>query len=128
MVADALTRNGHTFAWPADAGVDELAGAALAKAVQVKQFDVITADRAFARYLADFGGRLKRSAVFLQLEGGEIEQDDAIDRLFIRYKRLKPGQLYTVTETRVKVQQMRSDGPRRSKDVDDENELDSESE
>jgi hypothetical protein len=51
--------------------------------------------------------RLDRAIVFLQLPGGEIEHDDAIDRLFDRYKRLRPGQLYTVTETRVKVQQFR---------------------
>jgi hypothetical protein len=44
--------------------------------------------------------------VFLQLTGGEVEQDDAIDRLFARYKSPKPGMLYTVTENRVKVRQL----------------------
>ena len=41
--------------------------------------------------------------MYLQLEGGDVEQDDAIDRLFARYKRLTPGRLYTVTASRVKV-------------------------
>jgi hypothetical protein len=44
--------------------------------------------------------------VFLQLEGGDVEQDDAIDRLFARYKRLSPGRMYTVTGTRVKIRQL----------------------
>ena len=47
-----------------------------------------------------------RSLVFLQLAGGDVEQDDAIDRLFKRYKRLAPGRLYTVTGSRVKVRQL----------------------
>jgi hypothetical protein len=49
--------------------------------------------------------------VFLQLPGADVEQDDAIDRLFTRYKRLTPGRLYTVTETRVKVRQLPSRKP-----------------
>jgi hypothetical protein len=44
--------------------------------------------------------------VYLQLDGGDVEQDDAIDRLFKRYKRLSPGRLYTVTAARVKVRQL----------------------
>jgi hypothetical protein len=47
-----------------------------------------------------------RSLVYLQLEGGDVEQDDAIDRLFDRYKRLTPGRLYTVTGSRVKIRQL----------------------
>ena len=47
-----------------------------------------------------------RSIVFLQLEGGDVEQDDAVDRLFQRYKRLTAGRLYTVTGSRVKVRQL----------------------
>jgi hypothetical protein len=44
--------------------------------------------------------------VHLNVEGGDVEQDDAIDRLFTRYKRLAPGRLYTVTGARVKVRQL----------------------
>jgi hypothetical protein len=44
--------------------------------------------------------------MFLQWPGGAVEQDDAVDRLFTRYKRLTPERLYTVTETRVKVRQL----------------------
>ena len=47
-----------------------------------------------------------RSIVYLQLEGGDVEQDDAVDRLFERYKRLTPGRLYTVTGSRVKIRQL----------------------
>ena len=47
--------------------------------------------------------------VHLNVDEGEIEQDDAIDRLFTRYKRLSPGRLYTVTGGRVKVRQCRKD-------------------
>jgi hypothetical protein len=54
----------------------------------------------------ELGVPFGRSIVFLQLEGGDVEQDDAIDRLFKRYKRLSPGRLYTVTTSRVKVRQL----------------------
>ena len=70
------------------------------------QLDVVTTDGALAEapFLLDkpFG----RSIVYLQLEGGDVEQDDAIDRLFARYKRLTPGRLYTVTGSRVKIRQL----------------------
>ena len=49
-----------------------------------------------------------RSIVYFQLEGGDVEQDDAVTRLFERYKRLTPGRLYTVTASRVKVRQLPS--------------------
>jgi hypothetical protein len=57
-----------------------------------------------APFLLDYW--FQRSMVYLQLEGADIEQDDAIDRLFKRYKRLTPGRLYTVTGSRVKVRQL----------------------
>jgi len=37
---------------------------------------------------------------------GDVEQDDAIDRLYARYKRLTPGRMYTVTGSRVKIRQL----------------------
>lgn len=71
-----------------------------------KQLDLITTDKTLAHRLFETKQKFTRSIVYLQLEGGDIEQDDAIDRLFARYKAPKPGMLYTVTETRVKVRQL----------------------
>ena len=65
------------------------------------------ADPRFAAEVRD------RVVVYLQLEGGDVEQDDAIDRLFKRYKRLTPGRLYTVTGSRVKVRQLPTSRPPR---------------
>ena len=55
---------------------------------------------------ADDAPPFGRSVVYLHLEGGDVEQDDAVTRLFERYKRLTPGRLYTVTASRVKVRQL----------------------
>ncbi len=68
----------------------------------------MTSDQSLAE--APFGGEasFKRSIVYLNVGDGEVEQDDAIDRLFKRYKRLSPGRLYTVTGSRVKVRQLPS--------------------
>jgi hypothetical protein len=76
------------------------------KAAQKKQWDILTTDSALAD--APFGERqpFNRTIVHLHLEGGDVEQDDAIDRLFERYKRLSPRRLYTVTPTRVKIRQL----------------------
>jgi hypothetical protein len=70
------------------------------------QLDLITADAAIAN--APYEERLPfgRSIVLLNVEPGDVEQDDAIDRLFERYKRLTPGRLYTVTGSRVKIRQL----------------------
>jgi hypothetical protein len=106
-VAEALVRHGdqaqtpQMIELPADATPSDV----LEMAHQ-KQLDVITNDPALAN--APFESEIKfgRSLVFLQLAGGDVEQDDAVDRLFARYKRLAPGRLYTVTETRVKIRQL----------------------
>ena len=78
------------------------------KTARVKQLDILTSsgdlvDALFAKRASLPDDRL---IVWLQLEGGDVEQDDAIDRLFERYKRLSPGRLYTVTATRVKIRQL----------------------
>jgi len=75
-------------------------------AAKKAQLDVLTADAALAAAPFAKTAGFNRSLVFLQLAGGDVEQDDAIDRLFARYKRLTPGRLYTVTGTRVKVRQL----------------------
>jgi hypothetical protein len=107
-VADALRQRGDTVVDPATAGVtSDLSQADLLKAAQKAQLDVMTADpklaeASFAEGASPFG----RSIVYLQLEGGDVEQDDAVTRLFERYRRLTPGRLYTVTGTRVKIRQL----------------------
>jgi hypothetical protein len=130
-VSEALVRHGHTVTTPADAGLPEHASVAetLAFAHQ-KQLDVLTNrhDLAVALFgdssptpdtdddtdsppTPSSGGGAKgvrfiRTLVYLQLPGGDVEQDDAIDRLFDRYKRLATGRLYTITESRVKIRQL----------------------
>ena len=107
VVAEALVRHEQkTYAvgelgLPADAQPRELL-----KAAQSKQLDVMTTDSALVNTIFDEKIWFNRVVVFLQLEGGDVEQDDAIDRLFERYKRLTPGRLYTVTGSRVKVRQL----------------------
>jgi hypothetical protein len=78
----------------------------LFKTAQTKQLDVFTADSSLVNALFDEKIYFNRVVVFLQLEGGDVEQDDAVDRLFQRYKRLTPGRLYTVTGSRVKIRQL----------------------
>ena len=106
-VADALKRHEHqthTLAeldLPADAPHIDLL-----KAAQQKQWDVITNDHDLVNAPFEHDFYFKRTIVFLQLEGHDVEQDDAVDRLFDRYKRLTPRRLYTVTATRVKIRQL----------------------
>lgn len=103
----ALVRHGHTSQTLADVQLPEDAG--LVETLEVahkKQLDVLTTDKDLVQAPFDHGFSFGRSIVFLRLPGGEVEQDDAIERLFKRYKRLTPGQLYTVTESRVKVRQL----------------------
>jgi hypothetical protein len=85
----------------------ESSHAEVLKAAHKAQLDLMTSDAKqaeapFAEDAAPFG----RSVVYLQLEGGEVEQDDAVTRLFERYRRLTPGRLYTVTGSRVKIRQL----------------------
>ena len=106
-VGEALVRHEQKthaigeLALPADAGSREIL-----KAAQSKQLDVMTTDSALVNTIFDEKIWFNRVVVFLQLEGGDVEQDDAVDRLFQRYKRLTPGRLYTVTGSRVKVRQL----------------------
>jgi hypothetical protein len=108
-VSEALVRHEQKpFAF-AELGVAEGASPReILKAAQSKQFDVFTADDALVNAIFDEKIWFNRVVVYLQLEGGDVEQDDAVDRLFQRYKRLTPGRLYTVTGSRVKVRQLPS--------------------
>ena len=106
-VAAALVRHGHKVVPPADAQVEpDAAPDAVLEAAHKAQLDVLTTDGALAETPFQVPGPFARTIVFLQLEGGDVEQDDAVDRLFDRYKRLTPGRLYTVTGTRVKIRQL----------------------
>jgi len=108
-VGNALERHGHKVQDMAQFGLPpEIDPARVLEAAQAAQLDILTTDAALsaAPFLMNYW--FNRSIVYLQLEGGEVEQDDAIDRLFDRYKRLTPGRLYTVTASRVKVRQLPS--------------------
>ena len=106
-VADALVRHEQKPVPLAELGLADGAGPfELFKTAQQKQLDVFTADAALVNALFDEKIYFNRVVVFLQLDGGDVEQDDAVDRLFERYKRLTPGRLYTVTGSRVKVRQL----------------------
>ena len=107
-VADALRQRADTVVDGAAAGVaPEATHADVLEAAHKAQLDLMTndpklADAPFGPEAPAFG----RCIVYLQLEGGDVEQDDAVTRLFERYKRLTPGRLYTVTGTRVKIRQL----------------------
>lgn len=105
--ADALSRHGHKANTLADVDLaPEASTADVVRYAQKAQLDVLTADGSLSDTIPLLDKPFGRSIVYLQLAGGDVEQDDAIDRLFARYKRLVPGRLYTVTETRVKVRQL----------------------
>ena len=103
-VSDALKRHGHDVQESNGEAISELA--AVLESAKKDQLDLLTSDAAMAQAPFDLDFWFNRSIVYLQLEGGPVEQDDAVDRLFDRYKRLSPGRLYTVTENRVKVRQL----------------------
>ena len=111
-VGDALRRHEHKASTLAEAGLPtEASPAEVLRFAHKAQLDVLTTDASLAE--APFlmaergeGSPYGRTIVHLGLEGGDVEQDDAVDRLFDRYKRLSPGRLYTVTESRVKVRQL----------------------
>ncbi len=89
-------RHGHTVVPLPEAEI---------QSIHLAQLDVITADDELVD-LVLAGAKFKRSIVHLAVGPGDVEQDDAVDRLFTRYKRLTPGRLYTVSTSRVKVRQL----------------------
>jgi hypothetical protein len=104
--AQALRRHDHKTHAIAEMGEESTDPRALLKAAQAKQWDVFTNDASLVAAIYDQEIWFNRCIVFLQLAGEDVEQDDAVDRLFQRYKRLSPGRLYTVTESRVKIRQL----------------------
>lgn len=107
-VADALRQRGDQVQDPASLGLAaDVSHLEVLRAANKAQLDVMTNMPAMAEAPFDEeAGTFHRSLVYLQLGGGDVEQDDAVDRLFERYKRLTPGRLYTVTGTRVKIRQL----------------------
>jgi hypothetical protein len=105
-VAEALRRHGHQAQTLEDGQIEAADPGDVLKAAHERQLDLLTSDAQLAATPFERETPFARSMVFLQLEGGDVEQDDAIDRLFERYKRLTPGRLYTVTGSRVKVRQL----------------------
>jgi hypothetical protein len=108
-LGEALRSRGDTVH-----GVEELslpAGASAAEvleAARVRQWDVITTDSALPEAAGELARPFARSIVLLLVEQGDVEQDDAVERLFHRYKRLTPGRVYAITGGRVKVRQLKS--------------------
>jgi len=108
-VSEALKRHGHATHDMTDLGLPPAADPRdVLKMADAKQWDILTTDGALSVAPFELDYWFGRSIVYLQLEGGDVEQDDAIDRIFQRYKRLTPGRLYTVTASRVKVRQLPS--------------------
>ncbi len=108
-VGEALVRHEHKVTPLAELQVaDDADAREVLKAAQSKQLDILTSDGSLVNAIFDQDIWFNRVVVYLQLEGGDVEQDDAIDRLFERYKRLTPGRLYTVTGSRVKIRQLPS--------------------
>ena len=106
-VADALKRHEHQVHQTDELNLPAEAPAAdILKNAQKKQWDILTTDSTLADAPFTQNAPFNRTIVHLHLDGGDVEQDDAIDRLFERYKRLSPRRLYTVTPTRVKIRQL----------------------
>jgi predicted nuclease of predicted toxin-antitoxin system len=102
-VGDALRRHGQEPSSNADAS---LAADEVLESARRQQLEIMTADTALANALFASARPFNRLIVYLNVEPGEVEQDDAVDRLFKRYPRLTAGRLYTVTASRVKVRQL----------------------
>lgn len=108
-VKAAIQRHEHSAHTLEEAGLEaSLDAAGILQAAHQKQLDILTNDREFAVFARSTSLKFDRAIVYLQLSGEDVEQDDAIDRLFDRYKSPKPRMMYTVTETRVKVQQLKT--------------------
>lgn len=105
-VGEALRRHGHTVVGLSEVGLGEDAPTIdLLKAANARQLDILTASATLVETVFERDYWFGRSIVLLLVEG-EVEQNDAIDRLFTRYKRLSSKRLYTVTAGRVKIRQL----------------------
>src|SRR4051812_25789612 len=74
-VADALKRHGHSAQSLADVDLaPDAPPAEVFEAAHAKQFDLLTNDPALANAPFESPIKFGRSLVFLQLEGGDVEQ------------------------------------------------------
>jgi len=104
-VAEALKRHEHRVHQSSELELVDASPGEILKAAAKRQWDILTTEPALAN--APFAEHpFSRTIVLLQVEGGDVEQNDAIDRLFDRYKRLAAKRLYTITPTRVKIRQL----------------------
>jgi len=106
-VVDALLRHEQEVRRSLDIGLPAEAPAKeVLEAARKAQLEILTSDPVLAHWPFEQPTRFVRVMVLLGVEPAGLEQSDAIDRLFERYKRLSPGRLYTVTAARVKVRQL----------------------
>jgi hypothetical protein len=106
-VGEAMVRHGHQVKDLMAVGLAQGASAEeVLKSAREAQLDLFTNDATLVEAIYVQGVAFSRSIVFLQLAGGEVEQDDAVDRFFARYPRPGAKRLYTITQTRVKVRQL----------------------
>ena len=106
-VADAMRRHEQEVRTPAEVELpSDALPADIFEVARKAQLDILTSDAGLAQALFDSPMRFARTIVLLNVEGGDVEQDDAVDRLFERYRRLTPGRLYTETGSRVKIRQL----------------------
>lgn len=106
-VADALKRHEQESHSGSEVGLaPEAPPQEVFDAARKAQLEILTNDAGLAQAPFEQHAKFSRTLVHLNVEGGEVEQDDAVDRLFDRYKRLSPGRLYTVTGSRVKIRQL----------------------
>src|SRR5579871_5608184 len=107
--AEALRRHEQTaHSLEEVALANDASPADVLKAAHAKQWEIITTESSISDAPYEIDQRFNRCIVHLVVPAGDVEQDDAIDRLFERYKRLTPGRLYTVTASRVKVRQLKT--------------------
>ena len=106
-MGEAIRRHGHETRSPADIDLSpDAPPAEVLASARKHQLELITPDAALSTSPYEERFAFDRCIVFLHVSQGDVEQDDAVDRLFKRYKRLTPGRLYTVTESRVKIRQL----------------------
>ncbi|MGF1632717.1 MAG: DUF5615 family PIN-like protein [Phycisphaerae bacterium] len=105
QTAASLKGHGHEANLHAQSGLSlNAAPDAVLEHCRKQQLELLTRDREHA----EAAGGFNRVLVLLNLgdNPGDVEQDDALDRLLKRFKRLSPGQCYTVTPNQVKVKQL----------------------
>ena len=107
-VGEVLRELGHQAQRYADAGIDPaMTPRQLLAAARTRQLELIVAGReTIEAMLPGSGDKQTFGRVLVQLPGKPEEQEEAIARLFFRFKRLTPGRLYTATPDHAKARQL----------------------